>query len=182
MQDAHDSARAVGHRTERSVGAAARIARPRRHPSRRHRPPTSSSSLYARAHMRGCTLLHALPARKRLRPLSPHAYLPTRSARIAPTKSGVASRRLLPLHCCRFVRPHTRNTPHGTRNTPHATRSMQHSTCNMQHATLHMQRAAYTAKSRRAPRRSLPRRCRKFACRRVGCRCMCAVVTNGLRG
>ena len=43
--------------------------------------PTSSSGLRARAHTRGCTLLHALPARKRLRPLSPHAYLRTPLAR-----------------------------------------------------------------------------------------------------
>jgi hypothetical protein len=31
----------------------------------------------AHVHARADALLHALPARKRLRPLSPHAYLPT---------------------------------------------------------------------------------------------------------
>jgi hypothetical protein len=50
-----------------SLGFAARL---RRHPSRRHQcPPTSSSRSCTRAHARGCTLRHALPARKRLRPL-----------------------------------------------------------------------------------------------------------------
>ena len=34
------------------------------------------SGLRARAHARGCTLLRALLARKRLQPLSPHACLP----------------------------------------------------------------------------------------------------------
>ena len=153
MQDAHDSSTSCrpSHRTFSGCSCSPRSASPT---SESAPPaPTSSSRLCARARTRGCTLRHALPARKRLRPLSPHADLPSRSTHIAPTKSGVASRRLLPLHCGRFVRPHTcnmqhstRNTQHATRNTQHATRNMQHSTCqhatcNTQHATCNMQHA-----------------------------------------
>ena len=146
MQDAHDSARAVGHRTElRRTSESAPPA------------PTSLSRLCTRARTRGCTLLHALPAGKRLQPLSPHADLPTSSTYIAPTKSGMASRRFLPLHCCMFGRPHTHDTPHAARNMQHATCSkhhatlhMQHATCNAQHATCIMQHAAHTTKSRGA--------------------------------
>ena len=133
MQDAHDSSTSCrpSHRTFSRCSCSPRSASPT---SESAPPaPTSSSRLCARARTRGCTLRHALPARKRLRPLSPHADLPSRSTHIAPTKSGMASRRFLPLHCCRFGRPHTLN--------------MQHATCNTQHATLNTPHATRSARS-----------------------------------
>jgi hypothetical protein len=121
VQDAHDSARAVGHRTELSVVAAARIARLRRHPSRRHRPPTSSSRLCERAHTRGCTLLHALPARKRLRPLGltrvclrrpPARPFRSRSPSPCSPRSGAAPDRTLHVtRQCYHGRPRTSRRP-----------------------------------------------------------------------
>ena len=57
------------------------FASPRLPRHRRHQPRHRCRGLCARAHTRGCTLLHALPARKRLRRLSPHTDLPTPSVR-----------------------------------------------------------------------------------------------------
>ncbi len=107
---------------------------------------------HAQMHAASCAACRQAPAAS-----SPHADLPSCSTRIAPTKSGMASRRVLPLHCCRFGRPHTRNMQHSTCNTRHATLDMQHAsrntphaTCSTQHSTCNMQHVAHAAKSRRA--------------------------------
>ena len=167
-QDAHDSARAVGHRTELSVGAAVRIARLRRHPSRRHR---------RRHRRRGCAHMHArADARSTMRCLHASACGPYALTPIC-------------LHARHELRQPNQEWRRAgfCRYTAAGLAGRTHATCDTPHATLNMQRAAHPAKSRRAPRRSLPRRCRALACRRVGCRCMCAAgngrrVTNGLRG
>ena len=143
--------------------------------------PTSLSSLYALARSRGCTLLHALPARKRLRPLSPHSHLPTRSTRIAlDTYCAKSGNGVAPASAVTLLQvwpsAHAQ-TQHSTRNMPYATCNMQHSTCNMQHTQPNLE----------GRRRSLRRRCCKLACRCVGlpahvCRWEWSGVTNGLRG
>ena len=70
----------------------------------------------------------------------------------------MASRRLLPLHCCRFGHPQTRK-----RSTQHATCHTQHATCNTPHATCstHSQISKGAAPVSAA---ALP----QVACRRVG--------------
>ena len=77
---------------------------------------------------------------------------------------------LLPLHCCRFGRPHTRK-----RSTQHATCHTQHATCNTPHATCstHSQISKGVAGLCGGAAASWP--AGALACRR-----MCA-VGNGLR-
>jgi hypothetical protein len=189
VQDAHDSARAVGHRTE----------------LRRFRDAVPIPSAFAdirvgatsvpRHRCRGRAHVHArVDARSSMRCLQASACGPEALTPICLRARHILRQPNLEWRhagFCRYtaaclagrtrttrhMQHATCNMQHAACNTPHAARNMQCATCHTQHALCNMQ---HTQPNLEGRRRSLPRRSCKSACRRVGCRCMC-VVGNGRR-